>query len=60
MNGDNTDIEQWIMFVEFLMGRTIRGLARRYKVKGSEAEEIIRKKSIELGYYVPLKRRKKL
>jgi len=53
------DYEELIILVLFKMGATMRGLARKFKKKGPEIEEIIRVKWDELGSYKPLARRKK-
>lgn len=51
-------IEHWIIFAEFLRGKTMRGLAKRYKVAMPEIEAIIRTKYSELANYIPFRRRK--
>jgi Mor family transcriptional regulator len=52
------EIEEWVILVEFKLGATMRGLAKRYKKKVPEIEDIIRRKWDELSAYKPLARRR--
>jgi Mor family transcriptional regulator len=52
------EIEEWVILTMFKCGATMRGLAKKFKKKVPEIEDIIRRKWVDLETYKPLARRK--
>jgi len=52
-------IEEWIIYMLFEQGASIRKLTRRFKLTVPEIEDIVRRKDRELKDYKPINRRQK-
>jgi Mor family transcriptional regulator len=52
------EIEEWVIYIYFSRGATIRSIAKKFKLPTVEIEGILRRKAVELETYKPLRRRK--